>query len=51
MRIYNHEVWRICASCGGWFDLRLSPICDHCGHDNEKNLTPFKAPLKCSEMK
>lgn len=28
----NHEIWRVCDKCGGWFDLRMG-VCSHCNHN------------------
>lgn len=34
--LYNHEVWRVCANCGNWIDVRLNGLeCDECGFKNE----------------
>lgn len=30
----NHEVWKVCANCGAWFDARWGWICPDCNHDN-----------------
>lgn len=41
MTVFNHEVWRICQTCGHFYDLRLSTICNHCKHDNNGNSNRF----------
>ena len=28
---WNHEVWVVCKTCGGEYDLRERDICPDCG--------------------
>ena len=32
MKLWNHEIWKVCEKCGLQFDIRASRYCEDCGH-------------------